>query len=270
MSDIPDRRVLDSRLIIPDHVAFRVFPSKTIVVNLVSGTYHALNQTGGRILEALEEALDLRELAIALANELDQPTDRILDDLVGFVVELRQGGFIELERDIASHPSRSWSIRRNRSLSRESSVPVLLPHLTAPTFIEKLRLTMEILRTYVLTRRRLAGNDMEILNEVPYTRLERASVLSAEQTAAVAVRLGKAVAGTLVQVPTNARCLTLALVLLRLLSRRGIKACLVIGVHHENGPFAAHAWVEHRGIALLDPGGEYFTRLLEIETLQVV
>lgn len=103
-----------------------------------------------------------------------------------------------------------------------------------------------------------------MLKEVPRIDLRPAPNLASEHTAvATAIRLSAAVTRTLTLVPTGSRCLMRSLVLLRLLSRRGIDASLVIGVKGE--PFIAHAWVEHRGIALLDPGGSHFARLLQID-----
>jgi hypothetical protein len=45
-------------------------------------------------------------------------------------------------------------------------------------------------------------------------------------------------------------CLEESLVLWYLLRTEGISACLRIGVRKEKGEFAAHAWVEHEGVAL--------------------
>jgi len=54
--------------------------------------------------------------------------------------------------------------------------------------------------------------------------------------------------------PAPASCLVRALVLCRLLQRRGIAAELRIGVAQPDGGFAAHAWVEHGGAALAEAG----------------
>ena len=51
------------------------------------------------------------------------------------------------------------------------------------------------------------------------------------------------------------RCLTRSLVLVRLLQRRGLTAELRIGVDRTSPSFAAHAWVEHAGVALGEPEG---------------
>jgi hypothetical protein len=63
--------------------------------------------------------------------------------------------------------------------------------------------------------------------------------------------------------PGDTRCLVRSLVLTRLLARRGIACTLVIGAR--TAPtFLAHAWVEHGGHAVLDPGDGSFPRLAEI------
>ena len=71
----------------------------------------------------------------------------------------------------------------------------------------------------------------------------------------VSVRLGHAVDRTLSALPSDPRCLIRAVVLARLLARRGIGSRVVLGVR--NAPeFTAHAWVEHGGLPLL-PAGDY-------------
>src|SRR5258708_9563088 len=49
---------------------------------------------------------------------------------------------------------------------------------------------------------------------------------------------------------TQYSCLEGSLTLWYLLRRKGIPACLRIGVRKENGKFEAHAWGEHGGEAL--------------------
>jgi hypothetical protein len=65
--------------------------------------------------------------------------------------------------------------------------------------------------------------------------------------------------------PLPANCLPRALVLCRLLKRRGLQAELRLGVGKPEGQFAAHAWVEHAGRALAEPesNGQLFAALGE-------
>ncbi len=56
--------------------------------------------------------------------------------------------------------------------------------------------------------------------------------------------------------PTRPNCLARSLVLCRLLRLRGLGAELRIGVAKPGGDLAAHAWVEHDGVALGEPEPE--------------
>ena len=76
------------------------------------------------------------------------------------------------------------------------------------------------------------------------------------------LRLGRAVELTLRKLPVDSRCLVTALVLTRMLARRGIDSTFVLGVR-ANPSFGAHAWVERNGVALL-PTTSAFTRLSEL------
>lgn len=78
----------------------------------------------------------------------------------------------------------------------------------------------------------------------------------------IGLRLGNAVQRTLRPLPVDSRCLVTALVLTRMLSRRGIDTSFVLGVRAQPD-FAAHAWVERGRVALL-PTGPEFHRLMEI------
>ncbi|MDA1315104.1 MAG: lasso peptide biosynthesis B2 protein [Acidobacteria bacterium] len=49
-------------------------------------------------------------------------------------------------------------------------------------------------------------------------------------------------------------CLPRSLTLLRLLGQEGMSAELKLGVRHENGKVEGHAWVEHVGVAINEPG----------------
>jgi hypothetical protein len=55
--------------------------------------------------------------------------------------------------------------------------------------------------------------------------------------------------------PWPSSCLQQSLTLGWLLRRRGIDSQLRIGVRKAAGRFEAHAWVEHGGVVLYDPGG---------------
>ena len=87
--------------------------------------------------------------------------------------------------------------------------------------------------------------------------------LSDAEVRAAGLRLGNAVQRTLRALPVDSRCLVTALVLTRMLARRGIESSFVLGVRAQPR-FAAHAWVERGRVALL-PTGPEFQRLSETD-----
>ncbi len=121
--------------------------------------------------------------------------------------------------------------------------------------VEKARLGVEIVMAHVLVRRNISALPLPEL-----LRLLRGDAVDAGVPAAqladehvTAVRLGRAVMGTLRRLPGDTRCLTQSLVLTVLLARRGIGSRLVIAVS-PGETFAAHAWVEHGGVPVLPAG----------------
>lgn len=139
---------------------------------------------------------------------------------------------------------------------------------------ERVLLAAEIVGAYVRARR--AMREQPIAATVATLRrgerrmpargasLARVSIAAeAADGVAEARRLGRAVARILAPLPGDTRCLVRSLVLTRLLAQRGIDAKLVIGAHTTPG-FLAHAWVEHAGAPVLDPGDGSFARLVEL------
>jgi hypothetical protein len=125
----------------------------------------------------------------------------------------------------------------------------------------KLALATEIVLAYVRARVRLARGDFR--TAVGGLRAVTPSRPAPAHPVPEGRRLGGAVVRTLRLLPTDSRCLMRSLVLTRLLARRGIPSTLVIGVRRP-GEFAAHAWVEHEGVPLLDPGDPGYARLVEL------
>jgi hypothetical protein len=130
----------------------------------------------------------------------------------------------------------------------------------------KLVLAGEIIAVYVSIRSRTRSVDVrDIVRSIRSRRPARPAHLEPGSLEArlVAARLGHAVRRTLGALPGDSRCLIQSLVLSQLLSARGIPSSLVIGAHPQPD-FAAHAWVEHEGRAVLPPLGFDESRLLEL------
>jgi hypothetical protein len=116
---------------------------------------------------------------------------------------------------------------------------------------EKARLAGEIIASYILVRRRL--RKLEFPQAVASIRgVTTVPETSSSEAALLGVRLGFIIERVFRIIPGDTRCLTRSLVLLRMLSRRGIAASVVLGVR-TSPEFGAHAWVEHAGQPLLPP-----------------
>ena len=88
---------LDTRLRLSARVAHREFPEELVVVNLQTGQYHGLNHTAGRMLEALEQRPSIRDAARAVADEFDEPLERVETDMLALCSQLLERGIVEVE-----------------------------------------------------------------------------------------------------------------------------------------------------------------------------
>jgi len=132
--------------------------------------------------------------------------------------------------------------------------------------VRKVALASEILGLYARVRRHVRRGDIRdvvaSIRSRPARRTQSFETGSAEAWP-TAARLARAVTRTLGALPTETRCLAQSVVLLWLLSRRGIPSTLVIGAQ-TSPEFEAHAWIEHAGRPLLSPGSFADGRLVEI------
>jgi hypothetical protein len=87
--------LLGSSVVVPRHVVRRAFANETVVLNLQTGTYHGLNPTGARMLEALERCPTVTDAAAALAREYGMTRQEIEDDLCDLCIELLERGLLE-------------------------------------------------------------------------------------------------------------------------------------------------------------------------------
>jgi hypothetical protein len=140
---------------------------------------------------------------------------------------------------------------------------VSLPLATTPPLVPlsgwaKTLLTGEILGTYLRVRRLMVRG--ELPDVVAAIRADEATRGNGSMPALNHWRLADAAVRVLRLLPTDSRCLMRSLVLLALLQRRGVTTTLVIGVKTDPA-FAAHAWVERDGVALLPAGDGEFSPL---------
>jgi hypothetical protein len=90
-----DEGMLDAVVQVPEHVVHRSFEAETLLLNLETGQYHGLNETGGRMLELLETTDGhIRAAVTKLAEEYGVEFDEIAPDLVAFCSSLQERGLI--------------------------------------------------------------------------------------------------------------------------------------------------------------------------------
>jgi hypothetical protein len=88
----------DATVKVPEHVVYRSFEAETLLLNLETGQYHGLNETGGRMLELLKETDgSVREATARLADEVSLAPEEIADDLASFCADLVERGLIEVD-----------------------------------------------------------------------------------------------------------------------------------------------------------------------------
>jgi hypothetical protein len=131
--------------------------------------------------------------------------------------------------------------------------------------IPRLRLTAEVLATYLRVRRLMRRDDPERAVRAlrAYASGSELEIeMERDHEVFVAWRLARALEKVLARLPTDSRCLFSSLTLMCMLERRGIEQVLVIAARPQ--PFAAHAWVEVEGEAVLPDADPGYERLLEL------
>jgi hypothetical protein len=97
MKEINDQGIrLEANVRVPGNVVYRDFVNETVVLNLNTGTYHGLNPTAGRMLQAVERADTLREAAAQLATDYAWDLPTVERDLLDLCQTLADGGLLEL------------------------------------------------------------------------------------------------------------------------------------------------------------------------------
>lgn len=96
MSSLSTQDLLRSQARLPQHVVHRSFVAETVVLNLRTGKYHGLNQTAGRMLEALETSATIGAVIPELAREYEVDESKIESDLAELCHELLARELIEI------------------------------------------------------------------------------------------------------------------------------------------------------------------------------
>jgi hypothetical protein len=140
---------------------------------------------------------------------------------------------------------------------------VLPAHLDRLPLTQRVRLTAEVLSTYVRVRWVMRDDDAErAVARLRRGKETRPQSPAGEDRFLAAWRLAYAAGRVLSLLPTDSRCLFRSLTVMCLLDRRGIVQMVVIAVRPQ--PFSAHAWVEVEGRPVLPDGEPGYERLLEL------
>jgi hypothetical protein len=92
---VPDRSTA-TRVVVPQHVVHRSFPSETVILNLRTGKYHGLNPTAGEMLVALERSGSIGAASAAVARAHRLPVEKVEADVRQLCTVLLERDLIEL------------------------------------------------------------------------------------------------------------------------------------------------------------------------------
>ena len=87
---------LDDRTAIPAEVLVRQLGEETVILELSSGTYFGLDETGTRIWQLLQQGMTLREACAAMVAEYDVAPQDIERDVLGLVRDLLERGLLRI------------------------------------------------------------------------------------------------------------------------------------------------------------------------------
>jgi len=87
---------LDDRAAIPPEVLVRQLGEETVILDLASGTYFGLDESGTRIWQLLQQGATLREVCNAMLAEFDAAPQDIERDVLDLARELSGRGLIRI------------------------------------------------------------------------------------------------------------------------------------------------------------------------------
>ena len=89
-------RLLAASARVPEHTIYRAFPGVTVVLNVATGRYYGLNDSGARMLTALEQAGSVAGAIERLAETYDRSAAEIETELVELCAEFEAHGLVVL------------------------------------------------------------------------------------------------------------------------------------------------------------------------------
>lgn len=86
---------LETRVRLSEHAVYRTFALETVILNVKKGTYHGLNATAGRMLQALDRSATVAEAAEKVAAEYGRSLDEVEHDMLDLCRRLEERGLVE-------------------------------------------------------------------------------------------------------------------------------------------------------------------------------
>jgi hypothetical protein len=90
-------RIRTLRAVIPHHVVHRTLASETVLLNIETGHYYGMDETGGRFFDVLRNAGSVGSAVTALTREFEASPEQIRIDMLRYCGELLEHGLIELQ-----------------------------------------------------------------------------------------------------------------------------------------------------------------------------
>ena len=88
---------LGSQVRVNNDVLFQELQGEAVLLNLKTGFYFGLNQTGTRVWRLLEQHSELAHVLAAMLTEYEVPEERCAQDLIGLVAELEKQGLVTVD-----------------------------------------------------------------------------------------------------------------------------------------------------------------------------
>jgi coenzyme PQQ synthesis protein D (PqqD) len=85
---------LNSSLKVSDDVVFRELDGEGVILNLASGIYFGLDETGTRMWRLIEQHGRLTAVMAALSDEYEAASETLERDLISLVAELTEKGLL--------------------------------------------------------------------------------------------------------------------------------------------------------------------------------
>jgi hypothetical protein len=218
------------------HIVTTQSGDATVLMDLKRGTYHTLNEVGGRVWQLLDGGSTIPALIERLLEEYDVPQQQLETDVTAMLRQFLADHLIAPGLSIALDPSpihRGKTVRQVGTLSDVLRVPSVF-WCGLMLLVLKMQLKFRgYSRTIDWIRRNV--ENVPLRGEVEFDLVK-------------ATEYKVAMAGALY--PGRARCLEQSLTLYYLLRRDGVPVKYRQGV--QPYPFQAHAWVDYRDEVIND------------------